>query len=316
MRQRIRQCRAAPTTGFGWARAILFCLRKRLIPAYDLFTRPGKPLSPLAWRRLQCNPARELGGYRLMDDRSGGVIAAPALLLDNVVKTYGPIRAVNGVSFVARPGEFIALLGPNGAGKSTLFQLLSGLFVPDSGRIEVMGHDMSRDAVPALARLGIVFQQPTLDLELTVTANLLFHAGLHGIPHRVALPRIEAELRRLGLADRAHAKAATLSGGNRRRVELARALLHQPNVLLMDEPTVGLDPASRADLLKLLMAMRIERGVAVLWATHLVDEVTGADRVIVMHRGKVLADSTPPKLVAAAGVSTVEEAFLKMTGGA
>src|SRR6266566_2109170 len=124
---------------------------------------------------------RELGGYPLMDDRSGGVIAAPALLLDNVVKTYGPIRAVDGVSLVARPGEFIALLGPNGAGKSTLFQLLSGLFVPDSGRIEVMGHDMSRDPVPALAQLGIVFQQPTLDLELTVTANLLFHAGLHGM---------------------------------------------------------------------------------------------------------------------------------------
>jgi ABC-2 type transport system ATP-binding protein len=251
-----------------------------------------------------------------MDDSSGSIKSAPALLLDNVVKTYGPIRAVNGVSFVARPGEFIALLGPNGAGKSTLFQLLSGLFVPDSGRIEVMGHDMSRNAVPALARLGIVFQQPTLDLELSVTANLMFHAGLHGIPRSVAMPRIEAELARMGLRERAHDKAATLSGGNRRRVELARALLHQPNVLLMDEPTVGLDPASRSDLLKLLMAMRIERAVAVLWATHLVDEVTGADRVIVMHKGKVLADSTPSKLVAAAGVATVEQAFLALTGAA
>jgi ABC-2 type transport system ATP-binding protein len=251
-----------------------------------------------------------------MDDRSGSIKNAPALLLDNVVKTYGPIRAVNGVSLVARPGEFIALLGPNGAGKSTLFQLLSGLFVPDSGRIEVMGHDMTRNAVPALARLGIVFQQPTLDLELSVRANLLFHAGLHGIPHRIAKPRIDAELARLGLADRAGDKAAKLSGGNRRRVELARALLHQPSVLLMDEPTVGLDPASRADLLKLLMAMRIERSVAVLWATHLCDEVEGADRVIVMHKGKLLADSTPARLVAAAGVATVEAAFLGMTGGA
>src|ERR1700751_5605447 len=140
---------------------------------------------------------RAMGGYRLMDDRSGGVVTAPALLLDNVVKTYGPVRAVNGVSFVARPGEFVALLGPNGAGKSTLFQLLSGLVVPVSRANGVMGHDMSRDAVPALARLGIVFQQPTLDLELTVTANLLFHAGLHGLPRATAIARINDELARL-----------------------------------------------------------------------------------------------------------------------
>src|SRR3982074_1524325 len=112
--------------------------------------------------------------------------SAPALLLDNVVKTYGSVRAVDGVSLTAKAGEFIALLGPNGAGKSTLFQLLSGLFTADSGRIAVMGHDMLRDPVPALAGLGIVFQQPTLDLELSVTANLLFHAGLPGMPRSLA----------------------------------------------------------------------------------------------------------------------------------
>jgi ABC-2 type transport system ATP-binding protein len=240
----------------------------------------------------------------------------PALLLDNVIKSYGPVRAVNGVNLTARAGEFIALLGPNGAGKSTLFQLLSGLFLPDSGRIEVMGHDMSRDPVPALAQLGIVFQQPTLDLELSVTANLLFHAGLHGMPRALAQERIARELERLALKDRAYDKTAKLSGGNRRRVELARALLHEPRVLLMDEPTVGLDPASRTDLLKLLLTMRTERSVAVLWATHLCDEVADADRVIVLHRGKVLADTPPATLVKAAGTATIEEAFLAMTGDA
>ncbi|HMK79431.1 MAG TPA: ABC transporter ATP-binding protein [Xanthobacteraceae bacterium] len=239
---------------------------------------------------------------------------APALLLDGVVKTYGAIRAVDGVNLKASAGEFIALLGPNGAGKTTLFQLLSGLFVPDAGRIEIMGYDMRRDPVPALALLGIVFQQPTLDLELSVTGNLLFHAGLHGIPRAVAKTRIERELERLGLTERAHDKAAQLSGGNRRRVELARALLHEPRVLLMDEATVGLDPASRSDLLKLMLSLRAERAVAVLWATHLCDEVPDADRVVVLHHGKVLADTSPARLVADAGAATIEEAFLAMTG--
>ena len=239
---------------------------------------------------------------------------APALLLDNVVKTYGATRAVDGVSLRAMAGDFVALLGPNGAGKTTLFQLLSGLFVSDSGRIVVMGHDMWRDPVPALAQLGIVFQQPTLDLELTVMGNLLFHAGLHGIPRAVAKTRIEKELARLGLAADVHRKTAQLSGGNRRRVELARALLHEPRLLLMDEPTVGLDPASRGDLLKLILELRAERSVAVLWATHLCDEVTDADRAVVLHRGKVIADTTPAGLVASAGAATVEQAFLKLTG--
>ena len=238
----------------------------------------------------------------------------PALVLEDVVKTYGPIRALDGVSFSASAGEFVALLGPNGAGKTTLFQLLSGLFVPVSGRIGVMGHDMRRDPVPALAMLGIVFQQPTLDLELSVTANLLFHAGLHGIPRTVAKERIAAALSRAGLGDRAHERAGQLSGGNRRRVELVRALLHEPRVLLMDEPTIGLDPASRGELRQLMLRMRAERAVAVLWATHLCDEVADADRVIVLHHGKVLADVSPAELLARTGKATVEEAFLALTG--
>ena len=238
----------------------------------------------------------------------------PPLLIENLVKTYGPIRALDGISLRCEPGQFIALLGPKGAGKSTLFQLLSGLFTPDSGRIEVMGNDMVHNAVPALASLGIVFQQPTLDLELSVTANLMFHAGLHGMSRSLAKERITRELNRLGLADRANSKCGQLSGGNRRRVELARALMHDPSLLLMDEPTVGLDPGSRAELMSLLHAMRKERPLAVLWATHLCEEVEDADRIIVLHKGHILRDTTPAELLSSTGQSNIEDAFLSLTG--
>jgi ABC-2 type transport system ATP-binding protein len=240
--------------------------------------------------------------------------ALPTLQVQNVVKSYGRRRALDGVTLAVRPGEFVALLGPNGAGKTTLFQLLSGLFTPDSGQVEVMGHDMRRDPVPALAGLGIVFQQSTLDPELSVMANLQFHAGLHGLPHAIAKVRIIAELRRNDLVDRAKDRVRTLSGGNRRRVELARALLHEPRALLMDEPTVGLDPASRRDLIRLVRKVRDEQAIAILWATHLCEEAASTDRVVVLHQGKVLRDTTPTAMLAEEGVAELEEAFIRLIG--
>jgi ABC-2 type transport system ATP-binding protein len=241
--------------------------------------------------------------------------AAPALIVRDVVKSYGRRQALDHVSLAVRPGEFVVLLGPNGAGKTTLFQLLSGLFTPDAGQVEVMGHDMARNAVPALAGLGIVFQQPTLDPELSVGANLRFHAGLHGLPRKLATARIAAELERIGLADRALERARTLSGGNKRKVELARALLHEPRVLLMDEPTVGLDPASRRDLIRLVLKVRDESQMAILWATHLCEEAVNADRIIVLHHGKVLRDTTPAGLLEESGATLLEEAFIGLIGG-
>ena len=241
-------------------------------------------------------------------------VAAGEVLLSvrGVSKSYGARPALKGVDLEVRAGEFVALLGPNGAGKSTLFQLLTGLFNADAGEVRVCGQDMRVAPVRALGRIGVVFQQMTLDMDLSVEANLVFHARLHGIGGAQAKARIADALARLGLAERRGDRVRELSGGNRRKVELARALVHQPSVLLMDEATVGLDPASRRHLLDEVLALRAS-GVGVLWASHLEDEAEGADRVLVLHKGKLLAQGTPAELVAASGCATLAEAFLKMT---
>jgi ABC-2 type transport system ATP-binding protein len=238
----------------------------------------------------------------------------PVLACTDVTKRYGRVQALDSISLQVQPGEMVALLGPNGAGKTTLFQLLTGLFVADGGSVNVLGADMRREPVAALARLGVVFQQPALDLNLSVRASLRFHTDLHGIPAREAEARIDALLAQFGLADVAGRLARELSGGNRRKVELVRALLHEPRLLLMDEATVGLDPASRAQLLAEVLRSREERGIGVLWATHLVDEAERAQRVVVLHRGRIRFDGPPDKLRGAQGVDTLEGAFLQLTG--
>ncbi|MBP6490804.1 MAG: ATP-binding cassette domain-containing protein [Thauera sp.] len=249
----------------------------------------------------------------LTQPRAAPVAAGEVLLSVRAVsKSYGTRSALKSVDLEVRAGEFVALLGPNGAGKSTLFQLLTGLFNADAGEVRVCGQNMRVAPVRALGRIGVVFQQMTLDMDLSVEANLVFHARLHGIGGAQAKARIADALARLGLAERRGDRVRELSGGNRRKVELARALVHQPSVLLMDEATVGLDPASRRHLLDEVLALRAS-GVGVLWASHLVDEAEGADRVLVLHKGKLLAQGTPAELVAASGCATLAEAFLKMT---
>jgi ABC-2 type transport system ATP-binding protein len=246
---------------------------------------------------------------------SGRPVSAAVLACREVSKRYGRTQALDAVSLQVNPGEMVALLGPNGAGKTTLFQLLTGLFVADSGSVEVLGADMRHDPVRALAQLGVVFQQPALDLNLTVRASLRFHADLHGLPRSVSRPRIDALLERFGLTQSASLPGGQLSGGNRRKVELLRALVHEPRLLLMDEATVGLDPGSRAQLLDEVLKARAERGLGVLWATHLVDEAERAQRVVVLHKGKVRWDGTGSDLCEAQGTDSLEAAFLELTSG-
>jgi ABC-2 type transport system ATP-binding protein len=203
---------------------------------------------------------------------------------------YGAKRALDDVSFSVAPGRFCALLGPNGAGKSTLFALLTRLFLPGEGSIEIAGINLAENPRAALARIGVVFQQPTLDLDLTVWRNLAYYAALHGISGRAARTRIEAALDRLGMRERSGEKARDLNGGHRRRMEIARALIHGPALLLLDEPTVGLDVAARLSITTHVHALCRDEGITALWATHLVDEVEPDDALVVLHRGRVVAD--------------------------
>jgi ABC-2 type transport system ATP-binding protein len=235
------------------------------------------------------------------------------LQVQSLTKRYGERVALNGLSLSIPAGQFVALLGPNGAGKSTLFQVLTGLFVADEGEVSVAGESLRHSAVKALKHIGVVFQQMSLDLDLSVRHNLQFHADLHGLPRKVAHERIAEGCAALGTAGDLDRQVRELSGGNRRKVELVRALLHRPAVLLMDEPTVGLDPKSRRDLLAAVKADVASRGTCVLWATHLVEEAEAADRVVVLHKGRLLADGTPNAASEQMGGPGLEEAFIRAT---
>ena len=235
------------------------------------------------------------------------------LRVASLTKRYGERVALKSLSFNIPQGQFVALLGPNGAGKSTLFQVLTGLFAADEGDVAVAGYSLRGATTQALRNIGVVFQQISLDLDLSVRRNLLFQADLQGLPRALALQRGASGCERLGISADLDRKARELSGGNRRKVELVRASLHQPAVLLMDEATVGLDPKSRRDLLAAIHGDVRERGVCVLWATHWVEEAADADHVLVLHKGSLLAEGSPAEVTQALGEATLEAGFIKRT---
>src|SRR5262245_47930572 len=219
-----------------------------------------------------------------------------ALAIADLRHRYGDRVALDGVGFTLGAGELAILLGPNGAGKTTLFSLITRLYDRQSGAISVFGSDLRKDPTTALSKIGVVFQQRTLDLDLTVLQNLRYAAALHGLARGETRARIAAEIERAGLAGQANEKVRHLSGGEARRVEIARAMLHHPRLLLCDEATVGLDIPGRQAILDRVRALSAEEGVAALWATHLIDEVRPADRVILLHRGRILADGTAEQI--------------------
>lgn len=237
-----------------------------------------------------------------------------ALRIDGVAHDFGGAPVLDDVSFSVPPASFCALLGPNGAGKTTLLSLITRLYPCQTGTIELFGSDLNREPAAALAPLGIVFQQRTLDLDLTVMQNLRYQGALHGLSSAETRKRAGEEMARVGLTDIADTTLRKLSGGQARRVEIARALLHRPSLLLLDEPTVGLDPAARQAIHEHVLSLR-DHGVAVLWCTHLIDEVVPDSQLVILDHGKVLADDIASKVQKKTGTKSVQDAFTKLTRG-
>jgi len=235
-----------------------------------------------------------------------------ALVIDNLSHGFGVRQVLSHVNLSVEPGSFTVLLGPNGAGKTTLISLVTRLYNARQGDIRIFGHSIRRDPLPALASLGIVFQMPTLDLDMSVEQNMIYHGSLHGLSRREARERAGEELGRLGVDSRRADKVRALSGGLRRRVEIARALLHRPKFLIVDEATAGLDVAGRQLLLKHVRSL-CHDGLSVLWATHNLDEIEPSDRLVVLHQGNVRWTGQARDL---ASGQTLEAAFLELTGRA
>src|SRR5260221_11682728 len=240
----------------------------------------------------------------------------PALEIDRVSHRYGARVALNNVSLTVRPSSFTVLLGLNGAGKSTLSALTTRLYVIRSCQILIFGHDVAGEPGAALSKLGVVFQSRALDIDISVRQNLMYHAALHGIASKRANQLMAQVLDRVAMTDRSLDRVGNLSIGQMRRIEIARALLHQPRLLLLDEPTVGLDIKARADILDHVRRLSTVEGIGVLWATHLIDEASAGDDVVVLHKGRVLADGALGKVVDEAGAGDLRDAFNRLTEAA
>jgi ABC-2 type transport system ATP-binding protein len=233
------------------------------------------------------------------------VNAAPAVSVTNVRRLYGTRVALDDVTFTVPTGEIFALLGPNGGGKSTLFKILSTLIPPTSGDIRIFGEDLRYNPEAVRNRLGVVFQSPSLDPKLTVTENLTCHGYLYGLSRAIIRERMEALLARMGMSDRVRDQVSTLSGGLQRRIELAKALLHRPDLLLLDEPSTGLDPGARRDFNDYLHRLREQGNVTIILTTHIMEEAERCDRVGILHQGKLVALGTPDALKAQVGGDVV-----------
>jgi len=238
-----------------------------------------------------------------------------ALSIENLSFTYSGKKVLDKVGFQIRAGECTVLLGPNGAGKTTLFSLITRLYDSHDGRIELCGFDLQRQTCKALAKLGIVFQQTTLDLDLSVMDNLYYHASLHGIGRKQAQQQIRQELERLDMWERRLEKIRQLNGGHKRRVEIARALLHKPSLLLLDEPTVGLDVPSRQAIVEYVHQLSKENGLAVLWASHLIDEIYPDDHLLILHKGHIKANGTVDEVLRLTNTAHIKDAFHNLTQG-
>ena len=230
---------------------------------------------------------------------------SPVISVQNIVHRYENRTALNGVSFDVRPAELFGLLGPNGSGKTTLFRILSTLMIPTSGRAVILGCDAAKDPAQLRRRIGVVFQAQSVDLKLTAHENLWHQGHLYGLRGLALQNRIDEILKRVGLADRARELVETFSGGMQRRIELAKGLLHHPGVLLLDEPTTGLDPGARRDLWQYLQILRDEEHVSVLVTTHLMEEAERCDRLAIMNEGNLVALGTPAELKSEIGGDVV-----------